>query len=120
MAREVVAPPARRSALPSTLININCPAGEPGGIEVTRLGKRLYNDELKLVEEGDGGRRRYEIYGFEPSHEDEEGTDLNGVADGSVSITPVHFELTDHGEMERLASWDMEELGADLGLVPRR
>ena len=35
----------------ATLINVNCPAGEPTGIEVTKLGKRIYNDELKLVEE---------------------------------------------------------------------
>ena len=35
----------------ATLINVNCPAGEPAGIEVTRLGKRIYNDELKLVGE---------------------------------------------------------------------
>src|SRR3954449_7697286 len=49
----------------ATLINVNCPAGEPTGIEVTRLGKRIYNDELKLVdEETDGGRRHYEIYGW--------------------------------------------------------
>src|SRR5256714_3297673 len=34
-----------------TLININCPAGEASGVEVTHLGKRLYNDELKLVDE---------------------------------------------------------------------
>ena len=34
-----------------TLINVNFPAGEPTGIEVTKLGKRLYNDELKLVGE---------------------------------------------------------------------
>ena len=41
---------------PATLLNVNCPAGEPKGIEVTRLGKRLYNDELKLVEEdGEAG-----------------------------------------------------------------
>ena len=38
----------------ATLINVNCPAGEPRGIEVTRLGKRIYNDELKLVERGGG------------------------------------------------------------------
>src|SRR3954453_19359818 len=31
-----------------TLLNVNCPAGLPEGIEVTRLGKRLYDDELKL------------------------------------------------------------------------
>ena len=34
-----------------TLLNVNVPAGEPQGVEVTKLGKRLYNDELKLVEE---------------------------------------------------------------------
>src|SRR4051812_23876437 len=37
----------------STLININCPAGDPTGIEITRLGKRLYDDQLELVEEGE-------------------------------------------------------------------
>jgi 5'-nucleotidase len=112
---------AAQDPLPAdTLLNVNCPAGAPKGVEVTHLGKRLYNDELKLVEESADGRRRYEIYGFEPSHEDEEGTDLNVVADGRVSITPIHFDLTDRGEMERLAGWDMEELGADLGLVSRR
>jgi 5'-nucleotidase len=101
---------------PSTLININCPAGEPEGIEITKLGKRLYDDELKLVEEGEGNRRRYRIYGFEPSHEDEEGTDLNAVAAGRVAITPIHFDLTDHGEIERLGDWDLEALGAGIGL----
>ncbi|MDX6582223.1 MAG: 5/3-nucleotidase [Solirubrobacterales bacterium] len=100
---------------PSTLININCPAGDPAGIEVTRLGKRLYDDELKLVAEEDG-RRRYKIYGFEPSFEDEPGTDLAAVARGRVAITPIHFDLTDHGEIERLADWDLVALGAEIGL----
>ena len=65
---------------------------------MTKLGKRLYNDKLKLVDEDkDSGRLRYEIYGFEPSFEDEEGTDLSAVARGRVSVTPIHFDLTDHG-----------------------
>ena len=33
-----------------TLLNVNVPAGDPEGVEVTRLGKRIYRDELKLVE----------------------------------------------------------------------
>ncbi len=117
VAREVVRRLIDEPPSPSTLININCPAGEPSGIEVTRLGKRLYDDELKLVEEGDEGRRRYKIYGFEPSFEDEEGTDLAAVARGQVAITPIHFDLTDHGEIERLADWDLVALGAGLGLA---
>ena len=36
---------------PGTLLNVNVPAGDPDGVEVTRLGKRIYRDELKLSEE---------------------------------------------------------------------
>jgi 5'/3'-nucleotidase len=97
-----------RDPLPDeTLLNVNCPAGEPQGIEITRLGKRLYDDELKLVEEDADGRRRYQIYGFEPSFEDEPGTDLAAVARARVSLTPVHFDLTDHGGLDRLRGWEL-------------
>jgi 5'-nucleotidase len=119
VAREVVRRVIDERLSPSTLININCPAGEPSGIEIARLGKRLYDDELNLVEEDDDGRKRYRIYGFEPSHEDEEGTDLNAVAAGRVAITPIHFDLTDHGGVERLTDWDLEEMGADLGMATK-
>ncbi len=93
---------------PETLINVNCPAGEPTGIEVTSLGKRLYNDEMKLVDEDEGGRRRYQIYGFEPSFEDAGGTDLSAVAQGRIAVTPIHFDLTDHGGLDRLREWKLE------------
>jgi 5'-nucleotidase len=94
---------------PATLINVNCPAGEPAGIEVTRLGKRIYNDELKLVEDGEK-RRRYEIYGWKPGYEETEGTDLLAIAEGRIAVTPIHFDLTDHGGLETLAGWGFEEM----------
>jgi 5'-nucleotidase len=94
-----------------TLLNVNCPAGPAKGIEVTHLGKRLYNDELKLVEEDPGGgRRRYEIYGFEPSFEDERGSDLSAIANGRISVTPVHFDLTDRPGLDRLRDWDLDAM----------
>ena len=95
---------------PETLINVNCPAGEPTGVEVTSLGKRLYDDELKLVSEDGEGRRHYEIYGFEPSFKDEPGTDLSAVAQRRVSVTPIHFDLTDRVGLERLRGWGFEEM----------
>ena len=68
---------------------------------MTKLGKRIYNDELKLVdEESDGGRRRYEIYGWQPGYEEIDGTDLYAVAQGRISVTPIHFDLTDHGGLD--------------------
>src|SRR6187551_3195941 len=93
-----------------TLINVNCPAGEPTGIEVTKLGKRLYNDELKLVSEDENGRRHYEIYGWQPGFEELEGTDLTAIAQGRIAVTPIHFDLTDHGGLERLRGWRFEEM----------
>ena len=99
------------SPLPAeTLLNVNCPAGDPDGIEVTRLGKRLYNDELRLVGEDGDGRRRYQIYGFEPSFEDEPGTDLAAVARKRISLTPVHFDLTDRDGLTRLRDWDLDRM----------
>jgi len=110
IAREVVRKLIAEPLPPGTLINVNCPAGELRGIELARLGKRLYDDELKLVEEDDEGRKRYKIYGFEPSFEDEEGTDLAAVAKGLAAITPIHFDLTDRAGLEHLSSWDLEAL----------
>jgi 5'-nucleotidase len=93
----------------ATLINVNYPAGEPRGIEVTKLGKRIYNDELKLIGETDG-RRHYEIYGWQPGYEEIDGTDLNAVASGRISVTPIHFDLTDHGGLENLRGWGFETM----------
>lgn len=94
----------------ATLINVNCPAGEPLGVEVTKLGKRIYNDQLKLVEESENGRRHYEIYGWEPGHEEVEGTDLHAIAQRRIAVTPIHFDLTDHGGLESLRGWGFEEM----------
>jgi 5'-nucleotidase len=99
---------------PATLINVNCPAGEPKGIEVTRLGKRVYNDELKLVSEDEGGRKHYEIYGWRPGFEDREETDLVAISQGRIAVTPIHFDLTDHGGLERLRGWSFEKMLAEI------
>jgi 5'-nucleotidase len=96
---------------PGTLLNINVPAGEPQGVEVTRLGKRIYRDELKLAAD-EGGRRRYWIYGADPGFHDEPGTDLAAVAAGRIAVTPVHLDLTDVAGIDALAQYDLARLVA--------
>lgn len=94
-----------------TLLNVNCPGCPPEGIEVARLGKRIYDDELEeleAVEEDPDGRKRYRIYGHFPRHTEEEGTDLAAVAEGKVAITPVHFDLTDHGGFDGVREMEIE------------
>jgi 5'-nucleotidase len=96
--------------LPSgTLLNINFPSGEIEGVDVSRLGKRVYRDELSLVDE-DAGRRRYRIYGAGASHEDADGTDLAAVAAGRVAVTPLHFDLTDEPGIQTLRGYDLARL----------
>ncbi len=92
-----------------TLLNVNVPAGEPSGVEVTSLGKRIYRDELKLQDEQEH-RRRYWIYGSDPGFHDEPGTDLAAVAAGRVAVTPIHFDLTDRPGLDALRSFDLAEL----------
>jgi 5'-nucleotidase len=100
--------------LPSrTLLNVNVPAGEPDGVEVTSLGKRIYRDELKLDSEEEH-RRRYWIYGAYPGFHDEPGTDLAAVHAGRIAVTPIHFDLTDHASLEALRRFDLEELLAPV------
>jgi len=95
-----------------TLLNINVPAGAPDGVEVARLGKRVYKDELALVDEADGGRRQYRIYGDASFERDETGTDLAAVARGKIAVTPVHFDLTDREGLSLLERYELERLVA--------
>ena len=100
--------------LPSgTLLNVICPAGDASGVQVTRLGKRIYRDELTLTDDGDGqprGRRRYWVYGRDHGFHDEEGTDLAAIAAGDIAVTPLHFDLTDAEGMDALERHDLGRL----------
>jgi 5'-nucleotidase len=92
-----------------TLLNVNCPAGGALGVKACRLGKRIYRDRLELDAE-ENGRRRYRIYGDDPSYHEEDGTDFAAVADGHVAVTPLHFDLTATERIEPLAGFDLDGL----------
>jgi 5'-nucleotidase len=98
--------------LPSgTLLNVNVPAGEPHGVEVARLGKRIYRDALTLHEHDvRTGRRHYRIYGDDPGFHDEPGTDLAAVHAGQIAVTPLHFDLTARAGIDALGGYDLGRL----------
>jgi 5'-nucleotidase len=93
-----------------TLLNVNVPAGDIEGVEVARLGKRIYQDQLELIEEDVGGRRLFRVYGDSPVHDDEPGTDLSAVSAGRIAVTPLHFDLTAEHGMEGLREYDLARL----------
>jgi len=93
-----------------TLLNVNVPGGEPHGVEVTRLGKRIYEDVLQLQDEERPSRRLFRIYGDAVQTGDEQGTDIAAVADGRIAVTPVHFDLTHRDGIGALEQHDLARL----------
>ncbi len=93
----------------ATLLNVNCPSGDVRGVRACRLGKRVYRDRLELSEEEEG-RRRYRIYGDDPSYHAEDGTDFAALAERMIAVTPLHFDLTYLAGIEQLSGFDLERL----------
>ncbi len=94
---------------PDVLLNVNVPNAardQIKGVVVTRLGKRIYQD--KLIERQDPfGRNYYWIGGDEPSGAADEGTDIWALANGYISVTPIHLDLTSYLLLDRLRSWKL-------------
>jgi 5'-nucleotidase len=89
---------------PKTLLNVNVPAVAARGIRVTRLGHRVYSG--KVVEQTDPrGRTHYWIGGGEPAWDLLEGSDMEAVNEGLVSVTPVHLDLTSHRALAEMRDW---------------
>jgi 5'-nucleotidase len=86
---------------PSTLLNVNVPLVAPRGLRLTRLGVRRYTEDV--VEQRDPrGRRIYWIGGGEPVWEAIPGTDFHEVAEGFISVTPLHLDMTELRVLDRL------------------
>jgi 5'-nucleotidase len=64
---------------------------------------------MHLTEEHEG-RKRYRIYGDDPSYHEEDGTDFAAIADGKIAVTPLHFDLTDQPGIDRLGGSDLDRL----------
>jgi 5'-nucleotidase len=93
-----------------TLLNINCPDrswDELGGIRLTTLGKRIYGDKVEF-RESRGNRRGYHIYNDDLSYHREPGSDFEAIAEGWVSITPLHFDLMSHEALDEIRGWEGE------------
>ena len=92
---------------PPLLLNVNVPAvgkEEIRGVQITRLGRRVYRDAL-VVRTDPRGRSYYWIGGDPPEGIPESGTDIGALSEGYVSVTPVQLDLTDHAKIDLLGSW---------------
>ncbi len=92
------------------LLNVNIPHRawpDVRGVEVTRLGSRVYRDTL-IRKVDPRGRDYYWIGGQDPVWEATEGTDFHAVGQGFVSVTPMRLDLTDRPALAGVREWNLE------------
>ena len=94
---------------PNTMLNINIPDLPPGKVKEAKacvLGKR--HPERPVVEVGrkeDLGIRRYEMGVNLSAKEGKGDTDFEAIESGHVSVTPLSFDMTEHGRMGEISGW---------------
>jgi len=94
---------------PSTLLNVNMPPVSPKdvqGIRVTTLGRRVYSDSL-LRALDPSGREYFWIGGGVTSWSGSSDSDFHAVADGFISVTPLHLDLTNYPLLEEIRRWSL-------------
>ncbi len=95
-----------------TLLNVNVPEGsweEIRGVKVTHQGRRIYSDAVAdaVVEKVDPrGKKYYWIGGGEPIWIENATTDFFAIHQRYISITPLHFDLTNYTAYQALEQWD--------------
>ncbi|MEE3188472.1 MAG: 5'/3'-nucleotidase SurE [Candidatus Neomarinimicrobiota bacterium] len=93
------------NTLPSgTLLNVNvpyCPPEEIKGIKVTRQGNQYFQDDFDQRKDP-RGRTYYWMKGKIVDDDQELYYDSKAVCDGYVSITPIHFQMTNESYFTKL------------------
>ena len=96
---------------PGVVFNVNVPylpLEEIRGLQVTRMGTRLYRDQL-VRRQDPQGRPYYWIGGQAPTAVAESGTDFGAIKAGYVSLTPLQLDLTAYEALEELQgrTWEV-------------
>ena len=106
-AERVLKPLTEQPMAPRTLVNVNFPALDPDeikGVRVCRQGLRDYG-RLRIIERNDPRGFPYFWFGLAPTVETPgHSTDLEAIADGYVTVTPLHLDLTYEPSMTGLES----------------
>jgi 5'-nucleotidase len=95
-----------------TLLNVNVPdlpESDISGIRLTKQGKSKWDDiyEQRL---DPYGREYYWLTGSLLEVDTDLETDQASVRKNYVSVTPIHFDLTDYETFNRMKNWEIEKL----------
>lgn len=95
-----------------TLLNINVPdvpEEEIAGIFLTRQGKSKWDDMYEQRKDP-YGREYFWLTGILKEVDTEIETDQAAIKKNYVSVTPIHFDLTDYKTFDMMKEWKIERL----------
>jgi 5'-nucleotidase len=95
---------------PKTLLNINFPAApkdEIKGIKITMQGKSSWQDSYE-VRSDPNGRDYYWLTGKMNISDYSDDADIIAVLNNYISITPLHYDLTDYNLVDEIKKWDLK------------
>ncbi|MEA3247307.1 MAG: 5'/3'-nucleotidase SurE, partial [Gemmatimonadota bacterium] len=90
-----------------TLLNVNIPpvpAGQVRGVKLTRLGRRVFSDSIARMKDP-WGKPIYWIGGGSVTWSEGEGTDVDAIRGGYISVTPLHLDITHQARLEDAERW---------------
>jgi 5'-nucleotidase len=93
-----------------TLLNVNVPnlpENEIKSYQVTQQGRWVHNGGGVIEKTDPRGKKYYWIGGAQLVFDRRGNTDFEAVSDGSVSITPLHLDLTDYAFIPVLKKWKL-------------
>jgi 5'-nucleotidase len=95
-----------------TLLNVNVPPlleQEIKGVAVTRQGRAIWNDTFD-VRRDPANKEYYWLTGA--LEESDEGLefDQSAILKNYVSVTPIHYDLTDYNSLEVMGRWSIDKL----------
>jgi len=98
-----------RTLPPNTLLNVNIPAlpsTQIKGVAVTKLGVRQY-ENIFDVRRDPRGRLYYWMGGNVMDTVNDTDSDIVAIKRSKISVTPIHYDLTNYGVMDLVKSWDL-------------
>ncbi len=103
---QVLRPLIAMPASPRLLFNVNFPAIDPAAVKGIRVVRQGFHDvdRTRIVEGTDPRGYRYFWFGLGTSQSVPEGIDLAAIAEGYVTVTPLHYDLTQDSAMAATAA----------------
>jgi len=94
-----------------SLFNVNLPAhsrGEPKGVRVVPMGIGRHGEGFERRKDP-RGRTYYWLTYAPPFNLEGPETDVTSLAEGYITVTPLHFDMTHHNQLVEISRWRWDD-----------